>query len=151
MLILKDMLVKLIDIETLKQQLLLKTVPWVLQQLAQLQTTNKGETFKAKDALRAFKSNKMLNQIEMEEVNNPEISTRISQYEMAFKMQASVPELTDLSKEPAHTFELYGEDARRPGTYAANCLLARKLSEKQVTLAAYRLADVLKKIAQETP
>jgi uncharacterized protein (DUF1501 family) len=73
-----------------------------------------------------------LNQIEMEEVNNPEITTRIAQYEMAFKMQSSVPELTDLSKEPAHTFELYGEDARRPGTFAANCLMARRLAERGV-------------------
>ena len=51
---------------------------------------------------------------------------------MAFRMQTSVPELTDLSKEPAHTFELYGEDARKPGTFAANCLLARRLAERGV-------------------
>jgi uncharacterized protein (DUF1501 family) len=51
---------------------------------------------------------------------------------MAFRMQASVPELTDLSKEPAATFELYGEDARKPGTFAANCLLARRLAERGV-------------------
>jgi hypothetical protein len=49
---------------------------------------------------------------------------------MAFKMQTSVPELTDLSKEPARTFELYGEEARKPGTFAANCLLARRLAER---------------------
>jgi hypothetical protein len=73
-----------------------------------------------------------LNQIELEEFGDPEINTRISQYEMAFKMQSSVPELTDLSKEPAHTFELYGSDARKPGTFAANCLLARRLSERGV-------------------
>ena len=64
--------------------------------------------------------------------NNPEIATRIAQYEMAFRMQASVPELTDLSKEPAHTFELYGPDSRKPGTFAANCLLARRLAERGV-------------------
>ncbi len=57
---------------------------------------------------------------------------RIAQYEMAFGMQKSVPELTDLSKEPAATFELYGEDAKRPGAFAANCLLARRLAERGV-------------------
>jgi hypothetical protein len=73
-----------------------------------------------------------LNQIRFEETHHPEIATRISQYEMAFRMQESVPELTDLSKEPEHTFELYGPDARKPGTYAANCLLARRLAERGV-------------------
>lgn len=63
---------------------------------------------------------------------DPEIETRISQYEMAFRMQASVPDLMDLSKEPASTFELYGPESRRPGTYAANCLLARRLLERNV-------------------
>jgi hypothetical protein len=64
--------------------------------------------------------------------NDPEITTRISQYEMAFRMQTSVPELTDLSKEPPHIFDLYGEDAKTPGTFAANCLLARRLAERGV-------------------
>jgi len=64
--------------------------------------------------------------------NDPEISTRISQYEMAFRMQTSVPELTDLSREPAGTFELYGEGAKRPGTFASNCLMARRLAERGV-------------------
>jgi hypothetical protein len=73
-----------------------------------------------------------LNQMKYAEQGDPEISTRIAQYEMAFRMQASVPELTDLSKEPADTFELYGEDARKPGTFAANCLLARRLAERGV-------------------
>src|SRR4029078_3701916 len=73
-----------------------------------------------------------LNQLEFEATNNPEIATRIAQYEMAFRMQRSVPELTDLSKEPEHTFELYGPDSRKPGTYAANCLLARRLAERGV-------------------
>ncbi len=73
-----------------------------------------------------------LNQLEFEAVNNPEISTRIAQYEMAFRMQTSVPELTDLSKEPEHTYELYGSDARKPGTFAANCLMARRLAERGV-------------------
>jgi hypothetical protein len=73
-----------------------------------------------------------LNQMRLEEYGDPEIGTRIAQYEMAFKMQSSVPELTDLSKEPESTFDLYGADARKPGTFAANCLLARRLAERGV-------------------
>jgi Protein of unknown function (DUF1501) len=73
-----------------------------------------------------------LNRIRLDEFGDPEISTRIAQYEMAFRMQTSVPELTDLSKGPASTFDLYGEDARKPGTFAANCLLARRLAERGV-------------------
>ncbi len=73
-----------------------------------------------------------LNNTSLDEFGDPEISARISQYEMAFRMQGSVPELTDLSKEPAHTFELYGDDAKKPGTFAANCLLARRLAERGV-------------------
>ena len=60
---------------------------------------------------------------------DPEIESRIAQYEMAFRMQTSVPNVTDLSDEPESTFELYGEDAKKPGTFAANCLLARRLTE----------------------
>jgi len=73
-----------------------------------------------------------LNKSSIDEFGDPEISARISQYEMAFRMQHSVPELTDLSNESAHTFELYGDDARKPGTFAANCLLARRLAERGV-------------------
>ncbi|MDQ2899655.1 MAG: DUF1501 domain-containing protein [Acidobacteriota bacterium] len=73
-----------------------------------------------------------LNESELEDSGDPEISTRISQYEMAFKMQTSVPELTDLSKEPQHVLDLYGPDAAKPGTFAANCLLARRLAERGV-------------------
>ena len=73
-----------------------------------------------------------LNQIRAQEFGDPEIETRISQYEMAYRMQVSVPELTDLSTEPESTFELYGPDSRTPGTYEANCLLARRLLEKDV-------------------
>ncbi len=73
-----------------------------------------------------------LNRAKLEETGDPEISTRIAQYEMAFRMQTSVPELTDLSKEPASTFDRYGPDSRIPGTYAANCLLARRLAERGV-------------------
>jgi len=73
-----------------------------------------------------------LNEIKFEAFGDPEINTRIAQYELAYRMQASVPELTDLSNEPASTFELYGEDAREAGTFAANCLLARRLAERGV-------------------
>jgi hypothetical protein len=73
-----------------------------------------------------------LNRLALDEFGDPEISTRIAQYEMAYRMQTSVPELTDLSKEPERTFELYGADARKPGTFAANCLLARRLAERGV-------------------
>jgi len=73
-----------------------------------------------------------LNRMHLDEFGDPEIETRISQYEMAFRMQTSVPDLLDLSKEPQSTFDLYGPDARKPGTYAANCLLARRLLERDV-------------------
>ena len=73
-----------------------------------------------------------LNQKNLADSGDPEISTRIAQYEMAFAMQASVPELTDLSKEPDSTFDLYGPDARKPGTFAYNCLMARRLAERGV-------------------
>jgi len=73
-----------------------------------------------------------LNQIRQEEVGDPEIASRIAQYELAYRMQSSVPELSDLSKEPPHILDLYGPDARKPGTYAANCLLARRLAERGV-------------------
>jgi hypothetical protein len=75
---------------------------------------------------------KALNEIRSRSFGDPEIEARISQYEMAFKMQTSVPELTDMSKEPDSTFELYGPDSRKRGTYAANCLLARRLAERNV-------------------
>jgi hypothetical protein len=73
-----------------------------------------------------------LNRMKLEESGDPEVATRIAQYEMAFRMQTSVPELTDLSREPQHVFDLYGPDALKPGTFAANCLLARRLAERGV-------------------
>ena len=73
-----------------------------------------------------------LNELRAEEVGDPEVTSRIAQYEMAHRMQMSVPELTDISDEPESTFELYGDDARVPGTHAANCLLARRLAERGV-------------------
>jgi uncharacterized protein (DUF1501 family) len=73
-----------------------------------------------------------INEAELAASGDPEIATRIAQYEMAFRMQTSVPDLTDLSQEPASTFEMYGEDARKPGTFAAHCLLARRMVERGV-------------------
>ena len=63
---------------------------------------------------------------------DPEIETRIAQYEMAFRMQSSVPDLVNIANEPDYIHELYGEDSRKPGTFAANCLLARRLAERNV-------------------
>lgn len=71
-----------------------------------------------------------LNRIRHAAVGDPEIETRIAQYEMAHRMQTSVPELADVSDEPESTFALYGEDARKPGTYAYNVLMARRLAER---------------------
>jgi hypothetical protein len=73
-----------------------------------------------------------LNAIEEKKYQDPEISARIAQYEMAFRMQSSVPELSDLSSEPESTFEMYGPDSKKPGSYAANCILARRLAERGV-------------------
>jgi hypothetical protein len=78
------------------------------------------------DALRA------LHELQLAASGDPEIETRIAQYEMAFRMQASVPEVTDVTGEPAHVLDQYGPDVRTPGTFAANCLLARRLAERGV-------------------
>lgn len=73
-----------------------------------------------------------LNQIRAQQVGDPEIQARIAQYEMAYRMQTSVPELADISDEPETTLALYGDDVKRPGSHAANCLLARRLAERGV-------------------
>jgi hypothetical protein len=73
-----------------------------------------------------------LNRIREQEIGDPEITSRIAQYEMAYRMQASVPGLADISDEPESTFKLYGEEAKTPGSHAANCLLARRLAERGV-------------------
>ena len=75
---------------------------------------------------------RQLNEINYQQLGDPETNTRISQYEMAFRMQASVPELTAIDKESADTFKLYGEAARKPGTFANNVLMARRLVERGV-------------------
>jgi hypothetical protein len=73
-----------------------------------------------------------LNQKHFVQLQDPETRARIEQYEMAFRMQAAVPELADLSREPASVYERYGPEAKKPGTFAANCILARRLAERGV-------------------
>ena len=73
-----------------------------------------------------------LNQQQLDQFGDPEISSRIAQYEMAYRMQTSVPEVMDISDEPEYIYRMYGPDAMTPGTFAANCLLARRLAERNV-------------------
>ncbi len=73
-----------------------------------------------------------LNRHRYKEVGDPEIQSRIAQYEMAYRMQTSVPELADISDEPQHVLDMYGPDVKTPGTFAANCLLARRMAERGV-------------------
>jgi hypothetical protein len=73
-----------------------------------------------------------LNRKHHSEIGDPEIQTTISQQEMAFRMQSSVPELTDISKEPKNVLEMYGPEVNKPGSYARNCLLARRMAERDV-------------------
>ncbi len=84
------------------------------------------------DRRRALDFINALNEHQLEIWGDPEINSKISQYEMAFKMQSSVPDAVDLREEPDHVYKLYGEDAKKPGTYAANCLMARRLIERDV-------------------
>jgi hypothetical protein len=73
-----------------------------------------------------------LNQLKHADSGDPEVLTRIAQYELAYRMQSSVPDLTDLSREPEHVLRMYGPEVHKPGSYAANCLLARRLAERGV-------------------
>ena len=75
---------------------------------------------------------KELNKLYYDEVKDPDVRSNITQYEMAYRMQTSVPEIMDVSKEPNEVYELYGANSKIPGTYAANCLLARRLAERDV-------------------
>ncbi len=84
------------------------------------------------DSRRMLDNLAALNDISYKEFGDPEIQTRVQQYEMAYRMQMAMPELTDLSKEPDNIVKMYGADCLSPGTYASNCLLARKLSEAGV-------------------
>lgn len=84
------------------------------------------------DRRRALDYIAQLNRMQLDTSGDPEIESKINQYEMAYRMQTSVPDVVDLSGEPDYIFDLYGEDARIPGTYAANCLMARRLAERNV-------------------
>ncbi|GAA4235547.1 DUF1501 domain-containing protein [Postechiella marina] len=85
-----------------------------------------------KDRRRALNYIKSLNENQFDIWKDPEIQSKINQYEMAYRMQNSVPEAVDTKEEPDYIYKLYGEDARKPGTYAANCLQARRLAERDV-------------------
>ncbi|UXP32033.1 DUF1501 domain-containing protein [Reichenbachiella agarivorans] len=93
---------------------------------------NNPEHYDGEDRKRMLDYLSQLNQMQNDTYGDPEIDARISQYEMAYRMQTSVPEVTDMSDEPDHIFDMYGADSRNPGTYAANCLMARRLLEKDV-------------------
>ncbi|NND06073.1 MAG: DUF1501 domain-containing protein [Saprospiraceae bacterium] len=81
---------------------------------------------------RQLKDLSALQELQYDQIADPEIKARIAQYEMAFRMQTSVPEIMDVRDEPEHIYDMYGEDSKKPGTYAANCLLARRLAERGV-------------------
>ncbi len=93
---------------------------------------NNPENYDGADRRQMLDYLKRLNEIQYDSYGDPEINARIAQYEMAYRMQTSVPEVTDMSDEPDWVYDMYGSDSRDPGTYAANCLLARKLLEKDV-------------------
>lgn len=93
---------------------------------------NNPEGFSRDDRRRYLDDLASLNTLRYAEYGDPAIEARIEQYEMAYRMQASVPELADLSSEPEHVFDMYGPDSRKPGSYASNCLLARRLVERGV-------------------
>jgi hypothetical protein len=93
---------------------------------------NNPEGYDGNDRREMLDYLKQLNRMQNEGYGDPEFNNRLAQYEMAYRMQASVPEVMDVSGESEEVFELYGPDSRDPGTFAANCLLARKLLEKDV-------------------
>jgi len=90
------------------------------------------ENYDGKDRKKMLEYLSKLNSFQYDTYGDPEINARMTQYEMAFRMQTSVPEVTDTSDEPEYIFDMYGEDSKDKGTYAANCLMARKLLEKDV-------------------
>jgi hypothetical protein len=93
---------------------------------------NNPEGMEMNDRRRMLDKIAELNHINYNTVGDPEIQARVQQYEMAYRMQTAVPEITDVSREPDQIIKMYGPDCLVPGTYAANCLLARKLSENGV-------------------
>ena len=92
-----------------------------------------------------------LNRHYHDQIGDPETQARISQYELAFRMQASVPELTDLSSEPESTWDLYGPDSKKPGTFAANCLLARRMVERGVRFTQILLRESIASYSSTRP
>ena len=90
------------------------------------------ENYDGEDRRNMLNYLKQLNEVQYSMYGDPEITGRIAQYEMAYRMQTSVPEVTDLSDEPDYIFDMYGPDSRDPGTFAANCLMARRLLERDV-------------------
>jgi len=93
---------------------------------------NNPENYDGEDRAQMIEYIRQLNEVQHSMYGDPEINARIEQYEMAYRMQTSVPEITDFSDEPDYIFDMYGEDSRDPGTYTANCLMARRLLEKNV-------------------
>lgn len=106
-----------------------------------------------KDRRRMLDSLARLNQQTLDEFGDPETQARITQYEMAFRMQSSVPDLANLSDEPQHILDMYGPDALKPGTFAASCLLARRMAERDVRFVQifHRGWDQHKNIAVDLP
>lgn len=111
------------------------------------------------DRRQALDHIKQLNLLQNEKWHDPEIDSRINQYEMAYRMQMAVPEVTDLSDEPQHVLDMYGPDVKTPGTFAYNCLMARHLAEKDVRFVQLyhlgwdhhgKLASGIKKATQQT-
>ena len=90
------------------------------------------EGIEMKDRERQLSYLKQLQEIQHQQEQDPEIQAKIAQYEMAFRMQTSVPEVMDVSDEPDYIYDMYGPDSKTPGTFAANCLLARRLAERGV-------------------
>lgn len=93
---------------------------------------NNPENYDGEDREEMLDYLRQMNDIQHSTYGDPEINARISQYEMAYRMQTSVPEITDMSDEPDYIFDMYGPDSKDPGSYAANCLMARRLLEKDV-------------------
>ena len=92
-----------------------------------------------------------LNQLEYERIQDPEVLTRIKQYELAYRMQTSVPELADISSEPQDVLDLYGPEVHKKGSYAYNCLLARRLAERGVRFIQRHITLLLADCGTDSP
>ena len=93
---------------------------------------NSPKGISAKGRRKALDRIRELNELQLQKTSDPALETRIAQYEMAFRMQASIPDVTDISDETEATLKMYGDDVKKPGTFAANCLRARRLAERGV-------------------